>query len=280
MRRPESFRMVLAMAAVTSLATGCVEPRTPPRQDEIAVLFDPTVRAAEDSTVIQGILGQFGPLFANTSEGARLWVGVVAPGAANDPLADRTFRLPDNQRGAEERRKEEIRAWTDLLSDSLFLRWKNAHGDEEFRRPKSCLGSSLYFLNHQVKPSRAAHVIIVSDMVEACSESSVNLEQDPPSSDLARRLVDAMSMVDFSGYCSITVVWIGHARYQTPRRIDELVAFWDGLFDDIGADAVRHEPLFGRVVRQPPWEEACDGVDAAVAAVGKSEMRGAARLIG
>ncbi len=280
MRRPESVRFVLAMAAVTSLATACGPPSPPPLQHEIAVLFDPTVRVAEDSTVIRRILGQFGPLFENTSVGARLWVGVVSPGAANDPVADTTFRLPDSRRGAEKRRKEAIRAWADPLSDSLFLRWKNAHGDEEFRRPQSCLGSSLYFLNHQVKPSGAAHVVIVSDMVEACSETGVNLEQQPPSSDVAQRLVDAMGMVDFSGYCSITVVWIGHARYQTPRRIDELEAFWDGLLGDIGADAVRHEPLFGRVVRQPPWEEACDGLGAAVATVGESEMRGAAGLIG
>lgn len=274
MWRPESVRFILAMAAVTSLATACEPPPPPPPQDDIAVLFDPTVRVAEDSTVIRRILGQLGPLFASTSVGARLWVGVVSPGAANDPVADTTFRLPDSRTGAEERRQEEIRAWTDLLSDSLFLRWKNAHGDEEFRRPQSCLGSSLYFLNHHVKPSRAAHVVIVSDMVEACSESLVNLEQQPLSNDTAQRLVDAMGMVDFSGYCSITVVWIGHARYQTPRRIDELEAFWDGLLGDIGADAVRHEPLFGRVVSQPPWEEACDGLNAAVAAVGESEMRG------
>ena len=273
MRRPESVRFVLAMAAVTGLATACVPPPSPPPQDEIAVLLDPTVRVAEDSTVIRRILGQFGPLFASTPVGARLWVGVVSPGAANDPVADTTFRLPDSRTGAGERRQEEIRAWTNRLSDSLFLRWQNAHGEEEFRRPQSCLGSSLYFLNHQVKPSRAAHVVIVSDMVEACSESRVNLEQRPPSREAAQRLVDAMGMVDFAGYCSITVVWIGHARYQTPRRIDELEAFWDGLFGDIGADAVRHESLFDRIVRQPPWEEACDGLDATAAAVGESEMR-------
>lgn len=278
MRRPESVQFILAMAAVTSLATAC-DPPVPPPQDEIAVLFDPTVRVAEDSTVIRRVLGQIGPLFARTSVGARLWVGVVSPGAANDPVADTTFRL-DPEYGGNQKRLTEIRAWAELLSDSLFLRWKGAHGAEEFRRPQSCLGSSLYFLNHQVKPSRAAHVVIVSDMVEACRESSVNLERDPPSSDLAQRLVDAMGMVDFSGYCSITVVRIGHARYQTPRRIDELKTFWDGVFGDIGADTVRRQPLFDRVVRQPPWEDACDGLDAAVAAVGESEMRGAAGLIG
>ena len=276
MRRPESVRFVLAMAAVTNLATACEPPSPPPPREEVALLFDPTVRVAEDSTVIRRILGQFDPLFASTSVGAKLWVGVVSPGAANDPVADTTFQL-DPEIGGNEKRLKEIRAWADLLSDSLFLRWKNAHGDEEFRRPQSCLGSSLYFLNHQVKPSRVAHVVIVSDMVEACSESGVNLEQQPPSSDVAQRLVDAMGMVDFSGYCSITVVWIGHARYQTPRRIDQLEAFWDGALEEIGADAVLHERSFGLVAGQPPWRtEACRGVDAVASPVRDSEVRGAA----
>lgn len=277
MRRPESVRFILAMAAVTSLVTAC-DPPVPPPQDGIAVLFDPTVRVAEDSTEIRRILSQLGSLFTSTSVGARLWVGVVSPGAANDPVADTTFRL-SREYGGNEKRLTEIRAWADVLSDSLFLRWKGAHGAKEFRRPQSCLGSSLYFLNQQVKPGRAAHVVIVSDMVEACSESSVNLERQPPSSDLAQKLVDEMGLVDFSRYCSITVVWIPHARYQTPRRIDELKAFWDGVFGDIGAD-VRHERSFGEVVREPPWEEACDGLDVAFAAVGESETRGAAGLFG
>ena len=280
MWKPELVRFVLVMTAVANLATACEPPPAPPPQEEVALLFDPTVRAAEDSTAIRGILGQFDPLFTSTSVGARLWVGVVSPGAANDPVADTAFQL-DPEIGGNEKRLKEIRAWADLLSESLFLRWRNAHGEEEFRRPRSCLGSSLYFLNHQVKPSRAAHVVIVSDMVEACSESGVNLEQQPPSSDVAPRLVDSMGMVDFSGYCSITVVWIGHARYQAPRRIDQLEAFWDGALEEIGADAVLHERSFGLVAGQPPWRtKTCRGVDTAASPLSDSEVRGAAELQG
>ena len=258
MRRSESVRFVLAIVAVTNLTTACEPPSPSPPQEEVALLFDPTIRVAGDSMVIRRILGQFAPLFAGTSVGARLWVGVVSPGAANDPLADTAFHL-DPEIGANEKRLREIRDWVDLLSDSLFLRWKDAHGDEEYRQPQSCLGSSLYFLNHEVKPSSAAHVVIVSDMVEACRESGVNLERQPPSGGVTQGLVDAMGMVDLSGYCSITIVWIGHARYQAPRRIDSLETFWDGVLEEIGADAVRHERSFRFVVGQPPWTEACRG---------------------
>lgn len=257
MRRPESVWFALAMVAVTNLTTACGQPPPPAPQEEIALLFDPTVRLAEDSTTIRRILGQFGPLFEDAPPAARLWVGVVAPGAANDPMSDTTFQM-GTELGALDKLKEEKDDWADRLSDSLFLRWKNAHGDEEYRQPQSCLGSSLYFLNHEVKPSSAAHVVIVSDMVEACRESGVNLERQSPSGDVAQGLVAAMGTVDFSGYCSITIIWIGHARYQTPRRIDSLEAFWDGVLEEIGADALRHERSFGVVVGQPPWRtEVC-----------------------
>lgn len=252
MRKRDSVWFVLAMGALTNLLAACDPPSRPSPQKEVALLFDPTVRETADSTAIRDVLGQLGSFFANAPAEARLWVGVVAPGAANDPMADTTFQM-GSEYGADRRRREEIRTWADLLSDSLFLRWKNAHGDEEFRRPQSCLGSSLYFLNHQVQPSSAAHVVIVSDMVEACRESGVNLERQSPSADVTQRLVTEMGMVDFSGYCSITIVWIGHARYQAPRRIDSMEAFWDGVLDEIGADAVRHERAFGFVVGQPPW---------------------------
>lgn len=239
MRRRDSVWFVLAMGAVTNLVAACPPPPPSP-QKEVALLFDPTVRETADSTAIRDVLGQFGSFFANAPPEARLWVGVVAPGAANDPMADTTFRM-GTEYGADQKRRQEIHAWADMLSDSLFLRWKIAHGEEEFRRPQSCLGSSLYFLNNQVKPSSAAHVVIVSDMVEACPESGVNLERQPPSGNVTQRLVAAMGMVDFSGYCSVTIVWIGHARYQAPRRIDSLETFWDGLLEEIGAAAVRHE---------------------------------------
>ena len=145
------------------------------------------------------------------------------------------------------------------------------------RRARSCFGF-IPLRPATVKSSQAWRPMFVIGQIwlKRVERADVNLERQLHPNDMARRLVDAMGMVDFSGYCSITIVRIGHSGFQTPRRIDELKAFWDGLFNEIGAEAVRYEPSLRRVAGQPPWREACDGMEAAVAPVGESEVRGAA----
>ena len=223
---------ILFVLAATSAGCGGDLPPRDLSPSSIAIIFDPTILDGYDTAEMKRIVSKAAGLLPTVPPGSKIFVAAVGPLAANvRPLfQDSLQRRRDANGQPKEQKRIEDQARASV-EPALRREWDSAHAGANVLSLRSCIFDALFGVHNLIKvggsddESRNVHLVIVSDMVEACSNTDINLSQgflsfSPPS------WFNESEWRDGVTYCSLTVLRVKHKAFSDPTSILELEGTW------------------------------------------------------
>ncbi len=219
----------------------------------VAILVDPTVfQEASDSADALNVIRAVQTMIWRAPRPARrvrVIVWPVGPDRDGSPLAEGRFDFADYVAGGpggwEAAYRNDLASLARSIRDPFMSEWRRNAGSSKL---VSCLGASLYWLGRRIDEADVNHLVIVSDMVEACWDSGLNFESWGP------RGVEATwdPAFDLTPYCSVTVASVRHEEYEESARYAEMESWWRGVLEGRGVAGVEYAPL-DVVGEKLPW---------------------------
>lgn len=225
------------------------------------VVFDPTILAADDIAGLSETLDEMRRLFLAVPENARVVVRLVRPGTLQSPpLFERYFQFETSFAGEETHASGVREAFDGELRPLLQAAWTDAHKPQAVTRLSSCLLTALFVVGREqstyscLSPQVHCHLLLISDMLEACQEwgEPINLERGP--AELSRLENLEMEKVDLSHLCSATVVQVPSPRVTMPGEVASIERFWGQRLVEFGLEESR---LLYSLRFPPGFELAC-----------------------
>jgi len=241
------------LLSIAVFALGCRElpkrPVEPLSRVVLDILFDPTSGAdwSEErfEKAVQDPLREL--VQHGLPERSKVELFVVGD-QTNRPRRAWTFRYSEGTRWQEDEihDRKEIAGQLDAELEAVWTADKRAGSGL-----RSCILSAVYFLRKfaQSEESQTRTLIIVSDMLEACSsklsldEQVVNMEADLSS-------LDRVDLSILSGgleiYDDVQILYVPGVGFESPSRRSQLEQAWQPVFETLGVKG--RDVAFGRTV--------------------------------
>jgi len=218
--------------------------------DLILIVFDPTI-LPDDPPAFEQLVQEFRQAFLSIPGESTVALFIVDRGSRTRRPAYVSHFDFDLQP-----RHQDALAGSFIRVDSITRKaWNVSRGSDA--QGRSCLLSTLYATGEFAqafsprKPPRK-HLLIVSDMVEVCSERGMNTDLSSGRRRLFQSRGLALPSLDLSGLQSVVINRVPYRDLTSPSDVAELDFFWKSIFARFRVDpSVIH---FGAMLPSPlPW---------------------------
>lgn len=220
------------------------------------VVFDPTIYMGEVSaagagpSTLSNFIKKFEEFFTDLPENSAFVLSFVQPRSAypDSPIV-LNFPFHTEFDGVALHRETLHENFDKIVKPRIIETWKSAHGEKNIKTLSSCLFHSLFFAGRSTDNygcsdgSTACQLILVSDMLEACSwdDRGVNFEERLDElSELTYSDVD----IELDNFFNIYIVEISNPRIDAISDRIKVQDFWMRSLKTFGARDIKYSNDF------------------------------------
>lgn len=244
---PLSFAR-LWFAALLMILIGCSRDaeKKPGNEDVASVksqvfvfVFDPTVFEPDHRNELNRWLDRFEDFYRKIiPQDSRVAIFVIGEAMAQATAEEKVFEFDPGINGGKQH-AQALESHSKEVRQFLTSAWEIAHGEEQVRKPTSCILSSLLAVQRYLDRFSQAEgefefsLVILSDMIESCTDWGGLISLERGIAGLGR-LGEVQSEIDLARLSSVVVIQLPSRFGTTPLENQQIHSFWQSLLQEKG----------------------------------------------